>query len=297
MILESIIRKKTFQEKEELEKWMKKHNKEVSFPDTVREIKNISYIKDESSCHQMDVYCPKNADRYLPVIVNVHGGGLLMGSKELNRLFCMQMCEMGFVVFCIEYPLVPEAQVYQLFSDINAAMDMIDGLLDDYRGDREHVYLVGDSAGAYLITYVAAMQRCKAVAKAAHVRASRLPVKALGLISGMFYTHKLDSIGIFLTSWIYGKNWRHHPFRPYMNPEHPDIVSNLPPCFLVTAGGDNLRHYTLQFYKALRKNGGVCRIADYRNNKNLEHAFSAMRPELEESREANKNLAEYLLQF
>lgn len=297
MILEQMITKKTREEKERLESWVVKHNRKVPFPDTVRVVKDVPYIQDGKACHCMDIYCPKKADNRLPVIVNVHGGGLLMGNKDLNRLLSAQLCEMGFVVFCVDYPLVPEEQIYQLFSDISTAMDVVDGLLDTYGGDREHVYLVGDSAGAYLITYVSAMQRCEAVAKAAGVRPSGLPVKALGLLSGMFYTRKLDSIGIFLTEWIYGEDWRHHPFRPYMNPEHPDIVRSLPPCFLLTAGKDNLRHYTTQFYKALRKNNAACRLEDYPKDKRLGHAFSAIHAEYEESLEANRKMAEYLLQF
>lgn len=297
MIFESMIKKKLCGERKKLKKWTVKRNGELPFPESVQEIKDVPYLQDGRSCHRMDIYRPKNADRALPVIVNVHGGGLLMGSKEQNRLFSAQLCEMGFLVFCVEYPLVPKEQIYRLFSDISAAMDSVDGLLSAYGGDREHVYLVGDSAGAYLITYVSAMQKSAAAAEAAGVKASELPVRALGLISGMFYTRKRDSIGLFLTSWIYGKKWRAHPFRPFMNPEHPDIVRNLPPCFLVTAGGDNLRHYTLQFYKALRKNGAVCRLADAPKNKQLEHAFSALYPELKESREVNRRMAEFLLKF
>lgn len=297
MFFEHMIMKKTLEEKERLEKWVGKHNEKVPFPETVREIKDVPYLQDDRNCHCMNIYCPKNTDKCLPVIVNVHGGGLLMGNRELNRLFSAQMCEMGFVVFCIDYPLIPDVQIYSLFSDISTAMDKVDELMDAYGGDREHVYLVGDSAGAYLVTYVSAMQKCREMAKAAGVKPSKLPVKALGLISGMFYTRKLDSIGIFLTSWIYGKEWRRHPFRPYMNPEYPGIVRNLPPCFLITSKEDHLRNYTLQFYRALRKNGIVCQLEDYPGDKRLGHAFSAMRPEFEESREANKNMAEYLLRF
>lgn len=297
MIFEHMIMKKTQEEKERLEKWMRKHNKKLTFPDTVQEIKDIPYKKDGKAWHRMDIYRPGKQEGRLPVIVNLHGGGLLMGSKELNRFFCAQMCEMGFVVFCIEYPLVPDEQIYQLFADVNGAMDEVDKLLDTFEGDREHVYLVGDSAGAYLITYVSAMQKSKEMAEAAGVRPSQLPIKALGLISGMFYTHRKDSIGIFLASWIYGKDWRNHPFRPYMNPEHPDIVRNLPPCFLVTAGGDNLRHYTIRYYKILCKNGVVCQLADFPKNKELKHAFSSMLPELKESQDTNKRMAEFLLKY
>lgn len=297
MLLQQTIRKKSQQEKEQLDQWVIAHNAKAAFPEGVQEIRDIPYLPDQQPCHLMDIYCPVKAGAALPVIINVHGGGLLMGSKEANRLLSAQLCSMGFLVFCVEYPLVPDKQVYQLFSDINAAMDKANELLVAYGGDREHVYLVGDSAGAYLITYIAAMQNCAKAAQAAGITPSGLPVKALGLICGMFYTRKMDAIGILLTEWIYGKGWRKHPFRPYFNPEHPDIVRNLPPCFLITAGGDNLRHYTLQFYKALTQNGVTCRLKDYPDKKQLEHAFSAIRPELAESQEANREMAEFLLQF
>lgn len=297
MLLENMIRKKSLQEKEELDKWVAEHNASVPVPEEIEEIRDVPYLPDHAPCHLMDIYRPKEVKAPLPVIINVHGGGLLMGSKEANRLLSEQLCGMGFLVFCIEYPLVPDKQVYQLFSDINAAMDKADGLLAAYGGDREHVYLVGDSAGAYLITYIAAMQNCAKLAEAAGVTVSKLPVKALGLICGMFYTRKRDNIGIFLTEWIYGKNWKKHPFRPYMNPEHPDIINHLPPAFLITAGGDNLRHYTLQFYEALKRGKRPCRLKDFLDQKQLEHAFSAIRPELAQSLEANREMAEFLLQF
>lgn len=244
MLLQQTIRKKSQQEKEQLDKWVMEHNANTPFPEGVQEFKDISYLPDHDSCHLMDIYRPEKGKEPLPVIINVHGGGLLMGSKEANRLLSGQLSAMGFLVFCVEYPLVPDKQVYQLFSDVNAAMDKAAELLASYGGDREHVYLVGDSAGAYLITYIAAMQNCGKIAGAAGITPSKLPVKALGLICGMFYTRKMDAIGIFLTEWIYGKGWRKHPFRPYINPEHPDIVRNLPPCFQRDSSG------------ACRKSGG-----------------------------------------
>lgn len=297
MFLDKMIKNQVQEETKQLNQWLAEHEKEVPFPEGVTEVKNISYLEDGQSCHQMDVYYPKNKKGTLPVIINVHGGGLLMGSKELNRLFCGQMSKMGFLVFCVDYPLVPDVEIYQLFSDISAAIDKIDGLLASYGGSREHVYLVGDSAGAYLITYLTAMQKCPQMAQAAGVTPFQLPVRALGLISGMFYTRKRDKIGLFLTSWIYGKGWKKHPFRPYMNPEHPDIVKNLPPCFLITSKEDNLRAYTLQFYRALKKNNVPCKLADCPKDKKLTHAFCALFPELKMSQKVNRLMADYLRQF
>ena len=41
--------------------------------------------------------------------------------------------------------------------------------------------------------------------------------------------------------------------RGFVNPENKELLKALPPCFLVSSRGDNLRKYTLNFYKALKQ--------------------------------------------
>ena len=157
-----------------------------TFPVDMLEIPNIHYGEDNSPAHRMDVYRLANIQRTYPVIINVHGGGLVMGNKEFNRFFCAELCRLGYVVFSIEHRLVPEVQVYQQFADVAAAMDYIDDSVLVYGGDPNRVYMVGDSAGAYLIAYTVAMQKSDALAAAANVESSRLKIRALGLISGLY---------------------------------------------------------------------------------------------------------------
>ena len=120
-------------------------------------------------------------------------------------------------------------------------------------------------------------------------------VDALGLVSGMFYTTKLDQIGLFLPPMLYGKDWRRHPFRPYMNPEHPEIVSHLPPAMLLTARGDFLRRYSQQYAKALQNSGADCRLIDLDGERELPHAFAALLPEAPESRQVTKDMISFFL--
>ena len=221
-----------------------------------------------------------------------------MGTKEVNRLFCAELCQKGFLVFAMEYPLVPEKEIFSIFQDLMTGLEKAADLFQTYEGDPEHVYLTGDSAGAYLSIYLSAMMKNPTLAQAAQVvPASNLHIKALGLISGMFYTRKRDDIGMFLTSYIYGKNWKKHAFRPYMNPEDPAITQNLPPSFLVTGHGDFLRHYSREFAEALKRNGAICHLEDFETTKKLPHAFSTLLPELPESQRANERMAEFLLKY
>ena len=51
----------------------------------------------------MDIYrADAFAGKELPVILNIHGGGLILGCKEYNRYFCAQLSKLGYLVFSIE---------------------------------------------------------------------------------------------------------------------------------------------------------------------------------------------------
>ena len=78
---------------------------------------------------------------------------------------------------------------------------------------------------------------------------------AMGLISGMFYTTRKDSLGRFLAQSIYGKDQRSLVMAKYTNPEHPEIIYNIPPCYLVTSKADMLVRYTLDFAGELGNKG------------------------------------------
>ncbi len=274
------------------------HVKDLTFPSNVDEYPDVVYSGDSPNVQSMDIFRPKGRENEtLPVIVNIHGGGLLLGNKEFNRHYCALLSSMGFVVFSIEFRLIPEIQVYEQFCDISRGMDSVKMLIPQYQGDPEHVYVVGDSGGAYLIVYTIAMQKSKSLAQAAHVTPSTLQVNAIGLISGMFYTTRFDKIGLCLPPYLYGKDYKKSDFAPYTNPEHPDIITSLPPCFLVTSRSDNLQHYTLNFEKALTRHHVPHELKNYPKNKKLIHAFSVFDPFAKESLDSTNAMIQFFRKY
>ena len=217
--------------------------------------------------------------------------------EEFNRYFCARLCLLGYVVFSVEYRLVPDCSVYDQFSDVSTAMTFIRDNLSSYEGNPDKIYGVADSGGAYLLTNVAAMTKNKKFAKAAHTKAPDFSLNALGLISGMFYTTRFDKIGLFLPSYLYGKGYKKKAIAPYVNIENPEIVSALPPCFLVTSHSDNLEHYTVKFEKALKANRVSHKLLRFGKNKKLTHAFSVFEPFYEESTKTLKSMHEYFQSF
>ena len=56
---------------------MRKHPLDTSDLDI---LSDVPYIDDGSPCHLLDIYRPKGASPDIPVIVNIHGGGLFASS-------------------------------------------------------------------------------------------------------------------------------------------------------------------------------------------------------------------------
>lgn len=292
------MKKIFYKQRADFERSTAARDKELAFPEDVCETKDIRYSEDACDAHRMDIFRPKGREQeILPVIVNIHGGGLVLGSKEFNRFYCAKLSEQGFLVYSLEYRLVPDCTIFDQLSDLSLAMEAIRERLSRDQGDAEHVYAVADSGGACLLTYFAAMQNNRELADAAQITPSKLPLRALGLISGMFYTTGFDQIGLFLPKYLYGRNYKKGAFAPYVNPEHPAVVGSLPPCYLVTSKKDHLQRYTLRFKQALADNQVPYRLQNFCKNPQLTHAFSVFFPFLKESDESIQSMVDFLRKY
>lgn len=293
-----MMKKIFYKQRADFERSTAARDKELTFPEDVCETKDIRYSEDACDAHRMDIFRPKGREQeILPVIVNIHGGGLVLGSKEFNRFYCAKLSEQGFLVYSLEYRLVPDCTIFDQLSDLSLAMEAIRERLSRDQGDAEHVYAVADSGGACLLTYFAAMQNNRELADAAQITPSKLPLRALGLISGMFYTTGFDQIGLFLPKYLYGRNYKKGAFAPYVNPEHPAVVGSLPPCYLVTSKKDHLQRYTLRFKQALADNQVPYRLQNFCKNPQLTHAFSVFFPFLKESDESIQSMVDFLRKY
>ena len=151
--MSNFMKKNFYKQREYFEKSAAVRDKKFSFPDGVVESRDIPYIADGQKEHLMDVYRPQGKENEtLPVIINIHGGGLLIGNKEFNRYFCARLCLLGYVVFSVEYRLVPDCSVYDQFSDVSTAMTFIRDNLSSYGGNPDKIYVLsgkplGDDSG------------------------------------------------------------------------------------------------------------------------------------------------------
>ena len=255
--------------------------------DDVEEQLNIAYVNRDEVPLAMDMFKPKVPEgTELPVILLIHGGGLFMGDRGLNRPYSRLLAHKGYLVFSLEYRLAPKANICQQLDDVCAGMDRVGEMLVDCDVDFSRIFLVADSAGAYLACYVSAMHESVKLQKAIGHKPSRIVYAAVGFISGMFYTEKA------LQDQVYDEKRTDERFLKFMNVEHPDILSNVPPAFMVTSCGDMLNNYTLKFHKALKKAGRPSKLV-YFGDEELRHIFPIMNPEHPKSIEATDKMLEW----
>lgn len=119
-------------------------------------LKNIIYLADDVADNLLDIIRPADISGKIPVIINVHGGGWVHGSKEgIYERYGVNLARAGFAVLNINYRLAPQAHLREQLADVFAVLDFTVNRADEFGLDTERIFIVGDSAGAYLTGMVA----------------------------------------------------------------------------------------------------------------------------------------------
>lgn len=98
-----------------------------------------------------------------PVIVYIHGGGLLYGAREDIKKHQVELYHSaGFNVFSIDYRLAPETKLPFIVEDIHSALEwVVNEAPKQYKVDPQRIAVIGSSAGAYLALMSGTFQKRK----------------------------------------------------------------------------------------------------------------------------------------
>lgn len=258
---------------------MKKHAAQTP-PDNIHEITDLAYIDDGNIYHQLDVYYPEGTTEKLPVIIDIHGGGWMYGNKELNKYYCLALASRGYVVFNINYRLVPDVTVNEQLQDCAFALKWISENMQNYPCDTENILLTGDSAGGQLAVYSAALLQSEKLREVFDVVDVNLQPSALLLTSPVSYMNNGSAFSMY-TKILWGTDYKDKPTYEYMNLDQIIDYVQLPPTYLITSSGDTLAHsQTLQAAELLESKGVQTKLADYGkvDGKKQVHVFSVLYP-------------------
>jgi len=243
----------------------------------------------------VDIFRAKARDlRPLPVVIMIHGGGLVVGTRKMSRTFCENLAEQGFLVFAPEDRRMTETDVFQEMEDVLSAFTFVSGKLTEYGGDPARVAVVSESAGSYLSVYAVAALGSATLRMVFGLPPVALRVRALACFSGFFYTTRKDVVGLTYGRNLYGDRRKDPSFIRYTDPECPEVMEPLPPIFLVGSDADFLSGQTRQYAAALREAGHSCTLIYYEDNRELTHAFPALKPDIPESKDVLDKLVGWI---
>lgn len=260
----------------------KKHAKQKP-PKNIEIIKDINYLDDNNLYHTLDIMYPENIGKNekLPVIIDIHGGGWMYATKDLNENYCRSLCDRGYVVFNISYRLVPDVNVNEQIKDVMSALKWISENIKDYPCDSDNIMLTGDSAGGMLSAYATVLLQSGELRNVFNTVDAELNINTLVLTSPVAF---MKSAGLFslYTKPLWGKDYKNSETYNYMDfDEILPYAKNMPPTYLITSSGDTLaQKQTLRLYELLDKNGVECELANYGEEygKSLAHVFSVLEP-------------------
>lgn len=250
-------------------------------PPDVEMIKDIPYVNDSNLYHQLDVFYPLNTapDAKLPVIIDIHGGGWMYATKDLNEYYCRALADRGFTVFSISYRLVPDVTVNEQIQDTAIALKWISDNMQNYPCDSENIMLTGDSAGGQLALYSAVLAQSSEMREIFETIDPEIDIDAL-LLTSPVPNMDQGTLSVY-TRTLWGKNYKDKKTYKYMNADAIIDYAQLPPTYLITSSGDSLAHdQTIATAELLKSKGVECTLRDYDkfNGKSLPHVFSVLFP-------------------
>ena len=246
----------------------------LTTPDDVQRYDDIVYGKSRK-WQILDVYRPKGVEGKLPVIINVHGGGWVYGSKEVYQFYCMSLAQRGFAVVNFTYRLAPEYRYPSCVEDTNKVVKWVLKNDEEYGFDLNNVFAVGDSAGGQILSVYSAMLTNP---KFAEEYGLKLPKKfrfnAIGLNCGRYKgdPKEAESLSNSLMREVLPADWSGKDLYKFDCAGH--VTTDFPPCFLMTSVGDMLKDQPEKLIPDLIRNDVPFTFRFYgdKNNK-LGHVF------------------------
>ncbi len=257
-----------------------KRIKSQTSPTGIAQFCDIQYIDDGLWQHRLDVYCKSDNVSRRPVIIDIHGGGWMYGTKEINKNYCLVLTQHDYVVVNINYRLAPEVSVADQLRDCFFAFKWISSNIEKYGGDLNNIYVTGDSAGGFLAAYSALLNSSEKLRRIFGVTESGLEFNACALTSPVCFmnTHTFQDVYF---GRVKGREFSESPLCGLENFDAVLNMGTMPPTFLVTSSGDTVgRLPTIKMYNLLCEVGVKCKLENREkyNGKHLPHVFSVIDP-------------------
>ncbi len=273
----------------------RKRDRNLVAPKDVRQLYDIPYGP-EGKYQWMDLYFPKDYRKEpkekRPVIVSVHGGGFVYGTKEVYKHYCMYLAQQGFLVVNFNYTLAPEKKFPNQLRETNMVMEWLVKNADRYPIDLENMFMVGDSAGANLATHYCAIHTNPKFEALFPFKTPKVcKIRAVGLNCGVYSLDGMKDVEVkeeekseMLQDYL-GTISIRDPRLQMLEA----ITENFPPAYVMTSEYDFLKDAAEPMTEFLKSRGVEAEYHLYESEKvELGHVFHCDM-KLEEAKKCNQD--------
>jgi len=255
---------------------------------------------------KLDVYLPGSAtasEDSLPVVVWIHGGAFIGGTKDELGGYLRMLASHGFVVVAPSYSLAPESTYPVPVRQLMAVLSWLGTNAERFHMDASRIVLAGDSAGAQLSTQLATLITNPAYADTVGlpptIAATRL--RGVALCCGIYDLSSLSDDSQ-LRSLFTAVGWAYSGTRDYRKNagflgtfsvlEY--VTAAFPPTFITVGNADPIRLQSQALTVALIEAGVDIETLFYPENHEppLPHEYQ-FELELEDARTAFTRLVDF----
>lgn len=237
-------------------------------------------VYEEESGALLDIYFPAVTDEDVPVILWIHGGGYVGGSKDSRRDYAMTLAFDGYVVANIDYTLAPQELYPGPVVQANAALDYLQEHAADFGGDMGRIFIGGDSAGAQIASQLSAVLSNSELAASMGVvpAASSEHLRGALLFCGLYNMATVRDTGFPNIDYFLNTYTGTTAFEDFATIQELSTVLHItddyPDTFISAGDGDPLESQSVELANAIRSQGIAVESVFFEGTgKNLQHEF------------------------
>lgn len=237
-------------------------------------------IYEEDSGALLDLYIPATLDEPVPVILWIHGGGYVGGSKNSRRDYAMTLAHDGYLVANIDYGLAPEQLYPGPIFQANAALEYLQKHAADFGGDMNRVFIGGDSAGAQIASQLSAVISNSGLADRMEIMTAIDPEKLRGaiLFCGLYNMDTVSATGFPNINYFLNTYTGTAAFESFIDLKELSTVRHITPdfpdTFISVGDGDPLAPQSVELAETIQSQGIAVETMFFEGSeKNLQHEF------------------------
>lgn len=257
---------------------------------------DFSYLDDGDDFYNFDIYYNEELKgKSIPTLINIHGGGLVYGTKELDKDMNVEFARRGFNVLGLNYRLNPSVNLREQISDIIACLTYIYENYQDLGLSMERTFISADSAGCYLAMAAFAIINSRKLQTLFDLECPDIEINGMIFISPM--TRLEDSGSLSRINDLIVDALDKKELKAYAENMIPILDEvNICPILIQTSSEDFIRDHSYKLREYLDKRDSFYEFIDFGKGKDYElgHVFPVCYPKYPESLMAIEQMVLFL---